>query len=97
MKNKCSKGYCLFILSILIVSQSAGVFAVEKNNKNIEDKDLTIRQIIEKYYSNSNFNFGCISKATYLKDGNPDVAFYLKEFSYNVPENEFKQSGVYKS
>ncbi len=59
------------------------------------EMNLSIRQIIEKYYSNSTFNFGCISKAIYLNDDNPDVAFYLNEFSYNVPENEFKQSGVY--
>ena len=94
-KNQNLKIVCLFIASFLIVSQSASVFAVGKKNRNIADNDLTIRQIIEKYYANSNFNFGCISNAAYLKDGNPDVAFYLKEFSYNVPENEFKQSQVY--
>ncbi|MGC9352885.1 MAG: endo-1,4-beta-xylanase [Mariniphaga sp.] len=93
--NQNQKIVCLFIVSILIISQSEGVFAVGKNNKNIEDKDLTIRQIIEKYYSDSYFHFGCISKATYLEDGNSDVNFYLKEFSYNVPENQFKQSQVY--
>lgn len=86
---------CLLILSLIIISQPAGVFAIGEKSKVIEDKNLTIRQIIEKYYADSYFDFGCISKATYLKDGNPDVAFYLKEFSYNVPENEFKQSIVY--
>lgn len=86
--------YLLFLAAILISHASTG-FAVGKKNKVIADEDLTIRQIIEKYYSSSNFNFGCISKAIYLKENNPDVAFYLNEFSYNVPENEFKQSGVY--
>jgi len=94
-KNQRLKIVRIFIISLLIVCQSTGVFADGKKNKEIADKDLTIRQIIEKYYSDSYFYFGCISKATYLKEGNPDVAFYLKEFSYNTPENEFKQSGVY--
>jgi GH35 family endo-1,4-beta-xylanase len=96
MKNTQNfKIVSIIIISLLVLSQSTAVFAVGKNNKVIADKDLTIRQIIEKYYSDVYFDFGCISKATYLKEGNTDVDFYLKEFSYNVPENEFKQSGVY--
>ncbi|WP_163324761.1 endo-1,4-beta-xylanase [Draconibacterium mangrovi] len=93
--NQKLKTTRLFLVFLLVVSQSAVIFGGGKKNKDIADEDLTIRQIIEKYYGNTNFNFGCISKAIYLKEDNPDVAFYLKEFSYNVPENEFKQSGVY--
>jgi len=95
MKNLNSKIVSALLLSVLILSQSSGVFGLGTKDKNDADKDLTIRQIIEKYYSNTNFNFGCISKATYLQNGNTDVDFYLKEFSYNVPENQFKQSQVY--
>lgn len=61
------------------------------------DKDLTIRQIIEKYYSQSNFYFGCISKAKFFTTGEADKRVYLREFIYNTPENEFKQRVVYPS
>lgn len=95
MKNKNLKRICVLIVCALFVSQSVNVWAVDKTKQLEEDKDLTIRQIIEKYYSDTNFDFGCISKGRYLQEGNVDVDFYLKEFSYNVPENEFKQSQVY--
>ncbi len=95
MKNLNSKIVSVLLISAIILSQSSGVFGLGIKDKIDADKDLTIRQIIEKYYSNTNFNFGCISKATYLQNGNTDVDFYLKEFSYNVPENQFKQSQVY--
>lgn len=36
-----------------------------------------------------------ISEGRYLKGNSPETDFYWKEFSYNVPENEFKQSQVY--
>jgi GH35 family endo-1,4-beta-xylanase len=94
-KSRYLRIVCLIIVSTLYVNQSLNVWAGDKKKQHAADKDLTIRQIIEKYYSETNFNFGCISKGIYLKEGNGDVAFYLKEFSYNVPENEFKQQGVY--
>ncbi len=89
-------GISILVIGLLILSQSAGVFARGTKKKVIADKDLTIRQIIEKYYSGTNFNFGCISKDIYLKGSSPEVGLYLKEFSYNVPQNEFKQQVVYR-
>ena len=95
MKNRNLKRIGVLIFCTLFIGQSVNVWAVDKTKQLEADKDLTIRQIIEKYYSNTNFDFGCISKGSYLKNGNADVDFYLKEFSYNVPENEFKQPQVY--
>jgi len=60
------------------------------------DKDLTIRQILEKYYPKDSFYFGCTSKARYLKEeGKLEKEIFLREFLYNTPENEFKQQQVY--
>lgn len=95
MKNRSTKIPQLLILAAILIGQASICFADGNKNKVPSDEDLTIRQIMEKYYTESNFYFGCISKAIYLNNDNPDVAFYLNEFSYNVPENEFKQSGVY--
>lgn len=95
MKNRSSKIIQLLILAAILISLTTNSCAKSKENIVQSDEDLTIRQILEKYYANSYFYFGCISKAIYLNNDNPDVAFYLNEFSYNVPENEFKQSGVY--
>lgn len=94
-KYNCEKIVCLVIPFLIFISLSSGVLAGEKKNKEKTDTNLSIRQIIKKYYSGTNFDFGCISKATYLKEGNPDAAFYFNEFSYNTPENEFKQTRVY--
>lgn len=71
-------------------------FPSEKTSSINADKDLTIRRILDKYYSDSCFYFGCISKAKYLTDeGKAEREIFLKEFSYNTPENEFKQRVVY--
>ncbi len=62
----------------------------------VNDKDLTIRQIIEKYYQKDSFYFGCTSKASFLgEEGKAEKEIFLKEFSYNTPANEFKQAQVY--
>jgi len=74
--------YCLLFFSNILNAQTV-------------DKDLSIRQIIEKYYPKQSFYFGCTSKTKYLKEeGIPEKVIFLREFSYNTPENEFKQSLV---
>lgn len=45
----------LLIISMLFASQSLSVWASDKKNPVIDDKDLSIRQIIAKYYSDSYF------------------------------------------
>jgi GH35 family endo-1,4-beta-xylanase len=95
MKNQRVRLIYLLFISVLCVNHPLTLVAGGKKTTPIADKDLTIRQIIDKYYSKSNFYFGCISKASYTDPGNPDAAIYLKEFSYNTPENEFKQRVVY--
>ena len=72
-KNQNFKIIGLIVLIFLIASQSPVVFASGKKIKNIADKDLTIRQIIEKYYSDTYFDFGCISKGRYLSEDNPET------------------------
>lgn len=87
--------FCLF--SLLLISQPLKVIASDSIQVNKADMKLTFRQIIKKYYSNKNFYFGAISQGNYLKKDNKVVDFYNNEFSYNTPENEFKQSSVYPS
>ncbi len=62
----------------------------------ITDKDLSIKQILEKHYANSEFYFGCITNDKFLVEGNPRASIFNKEFSYNTPENQFKQQWVYQ-
>jgi len=71
-------------------------FVLNSLNAQVADKELSIRQILEKYYLKDSFYFGCTSKARYLKEeAKPEKAVFLREFSYNTPENEFKQAQVY--
>ena len=62
----------------------------------LKDMSLSIREIIAKYYAGYNFNFGCTPNVSLLN--NPtgaNMTRFLTEFSYNTPENSFKQRGVY--
>lgn len=94
-KTKHLKRLSSLFQGFLILCLTSTLFACTMPEKNQTDQELSIRQIIGKYYSNTNFDYGCISKGRYLNEGNTDATFYLKEFSYNVPENEFKQTQVY--
>ncbi len=85
----------LLIIGFMFVIQPQISIAGVKSTTTIEDKDLTIRQILDKYYSKGNFYFGCISKAKFFTEANADKNLFLKEFLYNTPENEFKQRVVY--
>lgn len=60
------------------------------------DMKLTFREITDKYYPNGKFYFGCISFESFLNSGNSQAPIFHKEFSYNTPENQFKQQVVYK-
>ena len=51
--------------SSILCAQSKTVEKVISENA---DKDLTIRQIIDKQYSKSNFFFSCISKAKFFTE-----------------------------
>lgn len=80
----------------LIVSIFCSLFLFNSLRAQTADKDLSIRQILEKYYPKDSFYFGCTSKASYLKEeGKAEKEIFLKEFLYNTPENEFKQSQIY--
>jgi GH35 family endo-1,4-beta-xylanase len=95
-KNQDFGVISLLIIGFMFLIEPQILAAGRKKITTIEDKDLTIRQIIEKYYSKSNFYFGCTSKAKYLaEEGNAEKDIFLNEFSYNTPENEFKQRIVY--
>lgn len=96
LRNQLFRLLSLFFIGLLLLYQPFTVLAGNKKATDAVDKDLTIRQIIDKYYSKSNFFFGCISKAKFFTDeGIAEKEIYLKEFSYNTPENEFKQRVVY--
>lgn len=62
-----------------------------------QDRELAIRGILAKYYKNCHFYVGCAAKTMYTQDGNPEGIIFNREFSYNTPENDFKQEYVYTS
>ncbi len=56
----------------------------------------SIRELMDKYYDSDEFIVGASSKTEYLKpEAEKRLEQWLKEFSYNTPENDFKQSVVY--
>ncbi len=58
--------------------------------------DLTIRQIMEKYYG-TKFYMGAASKKNYFTAPDTNSVRFFNEFSYNTPENAFKQAVVYQT
>ena len=88
----------------------AGIFAIScgskgTNNVNPQDKhdptnieDKSIRQIISDHYDSDVFDFGAAGQMWYTEDlNNVFVKRWLKEFSHNTPENDFKQMVIFKS
>lgn len=78
-------GICL---SLLACSQA--------NKQNINDMELSIREIVDKYYKGENIYIGASSRSSYWNKPDSIAERYFKEFSYNTPENSFKQSTVNK-
>ncbi len=63
-----------------------------------ETTNMSIREIIDAHYGNDTFVFGASARMGYFnKTDSPIVKRWLKEFSYNTPENDFKQSGTYQT
>lgn len=83
----------VLVYSILLVfGFNANTICAAKKDKELK---LSIRQLTDKYYPNGEFNFGASSMQQYFKKPDEKAARYFNEFSYNTPENSFKQSGVY--
>ncbi len=59
------------------------------------DSRLSIREILEKYYSDKYFFVGASARTDYLDESGAQYNRWIKEFAYNTPENDFKQSKVY--
>jgi endo-1,4-beta-xylanase len=59
--------------------------------------DLSIRQIMDEYYRNGRFYVGASSKKQYFTTPDSNSARFFNEFSYNTPENSFKQAVVYQT
>jgi endo-1,4-beta-xylanase len=57
------------------------------------DMELSIRQLIAKYYTS--FNVGASSSQEYMKTPDARAERFFNEFSYNTPENSFKISTIY--
>jgi len=79
-----------FLLPQLVFGQTAEVSK--------DDMNLTIREIMEKYYEGKNFYVGSTSEIQMWKlDNKFDekyAKFFFNEVSYNTPENCFKQQVV---
>ena len=61
----------------------------------VADQDLTLKQIIEKYYTSRDFTLGASSKDKYLTSDTALLRIWKNEFQYNTPENDSKQVVVF--
>lgn len=84
----------ILLLSLMVCSCSAKPSEKSTDKKSYKT-NLYIREIIEKYYSDRDFMVGASGRTEYLRSDSPMFQRWLKEFSYNTPENDFKQSKVY--
>lgn len=80
-----------------IVLLNTGCTTVMVNPKSIQTSDLSIRQIMDKQYGNGSFYLGCSSKKQYYTAPDTNALRFFNEFSYNTPENAFKQAVIYPS
>lgn len=80
MKNKL----LIVIAAILFAGQGMAVASKTKSKNN----DLTIREIVEKYYKNKPFYVGSAGHANAIGKTSGDILD--KEFSYVTPSNDFK-------
>lgn len=84
-------------LGVAIVVLHLGCTPVVLKANSNETDDLTIRQIMDKYYPNGRFYLGCSSKKQYFTNPDANALHFFNEFSYNTPENAFKQAVVYQT
>ncbi len=79
-----------------LLSMAAAIFALSScAESQTADQDLTLKQIIEKYYLDRDFTLGASSKDTYLTTDTTLMRIWKNEFHYNTPENDTKQVVVY--
>lgn len=80
MKNK------LLIVTAVILFCSQGMAIASKSK--LKNNELTIREIVEKYYKNKPFYVGSAGHASAIGKTSGDILD--KEFSYVTPSNDFK-------
>lgn len=84
---------------VAVACVSVLLFSCDKTETYQEPKDdnLSLRQLVNKYYKNSNFHIGATVVPNYLTDLNykslSDV--FYREFSLNLVRDEFNQAVVY--
>lgn len=99
--------YASMFVSVFMPSCSEGNDRSQEDNKIPTERpegtnrpdgtDMSIREIISEYYPNDAFLFGASAQIGYFDESRintPMVQRYLKEFSYNTPENDFKQGMI---
>ncbi len=58
-----------------------------------KDSKLSIRELVDRHYGIDNFVFGASAQIGYFdRTGSKVVKRWIKEFSYNTPENDCKQN-----
>lgn len=83
-------------ITILILLAVALCLSSCNNQMNsIPDEEMSLKQIIEKYYADRNFTLGAASKEAYLGKDTALLKVWTKEFHYNTPENYSKQIKIY--
>ncbi len=88
-----------FTLSVVLALATINLMAAKPEKVNddyADDMKLPIREIMDKYYSVDEFVFGACSRTGYVDAPKSKLTKrWLEEFSYNTPENDFKQTSVY--
>ena len=80
-----------------IVGLNTSCTTSKVKSKSEQTADLSIRQIMDKQYRNGRFYVGCSSRKRYFSTPDTNARNFFNEFSYNTPENSFKQAVVFQA
>ncbi len=97
----------IFLLSVLTIACAEEVGGPNRQEpdepqeeptpENPDDAELTLKELVAKYYEPEEFVVGAASNMGDFDDIDEQVAIWLDEFGYNTPSNDFKQTQVYRT
>lgn len=85
---------CIVVATAVLNTSCSKLMVKPNSDKTVE---LSIRQIMDKQYPNGRFYVGCSSKKQYYTAPDTNARNYFNEFSFNTPENSFKQAVVFQA
>ena len=89
------KNFTQSALLVIMLCAQIGCMNAQKAKKT-EVAPTYIRDIMDKYYG-AKFYVGAASKKNYFTAPDTNATRFFNEFSYNTPENSFKQAVIYQT